>query len=118
MKGKFCVMNGSDFVDLVDCKTPKKEKRIIVGLFCEMFPRSFHDGGYLNSECEYCQIPTPGSRKCSACAKDGFTFYYCSEKCQRDDWNYHKDICGNIMQPDCDLSKAKKVTHTRVAGSC
>ena len=48
--------------------------------------------------CCYKQIPRSQLHVCTGCK----LAEYCSRECQRADWSYHKQYCGNpkIMSPD------------------
>ena len=42
--------------------------------------------------CKTCLKPT--KRCCSSCQYQDIKHYYCSRRCQRDDWPQHREICG------------------------
>ncbi|MFS8160448.1 MAG: zinc finger MYND domain-containing protein [Candidatus Roizmanbacteria bacterium] len=41
--------------------------------------------------CNYCQDLGQGLKICSGCPKRNIA--YCNEKCQHDDWKFHREIC-------------------------
>jgi hypothetical protein len=48
--------------------------------------------------CEICNKPS--SFKCSVCKK----VYYCSKKCQKENWKYHKGMCQTLKKDLADYN--------------
>ena len=45
------------------------------------------------NQCSYCKIKFPKLWQCTRCEK----VFYCSTKCQHDDWSKHKQNCHVII---------------------
>ena len=46
----------------------------------------------INSKCAVCQNKNKGIKKCNGC----YSIWYCGQKCQKEDWTKHRDLCLKI----------------------